>query len=104
MVQTESGRPLGGISVRVTLVGDCPTRDSGEFRITLPQQLQPGSQIELHVKGWKIKSPYGGLEFVPRDEMAVIHIVVADTADYESDLPPEKTAHAHRPNRTPRRK
>jgi hypothetical protein len=76
VVETEDGRRLAGVSVRVTNAGDRPTLDSGEFQIPLPSEFGPGAQIEFYIKGWVIKSPYQGREFVPREPTATIHIIV----------------------------
>jgi len=81
VVETEDGRRLAGVAVRVTNVGGRPTSDSGEFTIPLPPQFEPGSEVEFYVAGWIIKNPYQGKEFVPKNTTATIHIIVVRNAN-----------------------
>jgi hypothetical protein len=76
VVETSDGTRLSGVDVRVTNVGGRPTSDSGEFTIPLPEQFEPGSEIEFYVAGWKIINLYDGKTWVPKSETATIHIIV----------------------------
>ncbi len=77
VVETSDGTRLPGVDVRVTNVGGQPTSDSGEFTISLPEQYEPGSEIEFYVAGWKITNLYEGKTWVPKGETVTIHIIVS---------------------------
>jgi hypothetical protein len=80
VVETEDGRRLAGVSVRVTNVGDRPTSNSGEFRIPLPPEFDPGTEIEFYIAGWTIKSPYQARDWLPKVPTTPMHIIVARAA------------------------
>ena len=86
VVETSDGTRLPGVDIRVTNVGGKPTSDSGEFTISLTDQLEPGSEIEFYVAGWTINSPYEGKIWIPKDETVTIHIVVSRT-DRDAPFP-----------------
>jgi len=83
VVETTDGTRLPGVDVRVTNVGGGPTTGAGEFNITLPREIEPGSEIEFYVAGWKIANLDDGKIFLPKSEMAVIHIKVSRTISYQ---------------------
>jgi hypothetical protein len=76
VVETSDGTRLPGVDVRVTNVGGRPTSESGEFTIPLPEQFEPGSEIEFYIAGWKIINLYDGKTWLPKSEAATIHIIV----------------------------
>ena len=76
VVETSDGTRLPKVDIRITNVGSRPTSDAGEFTIPLPEQFEPGTEVEFYVAGWVINSPVGGKTWVPKSETATIHIVV----------------------------
>jgi tetratricopeptide (TPR) repeat protein len=84
IVVTVGGKPLSHVEVRIVGVTTSLTTDSGEFQITLPEKLGPGTPILIQVKNWVVINPYdggSGRTYVHRDSSEPIRVVVGHKGD-----------------------
>jgi hypothetical protein len=83
-VELPDGQRVTHTEVRVDGGSGTVTTDSGEFRMLLPDNFQPGIPVLLHVKGWVVIDPFigrRGRTYVPKDDHEEIAVIVVRPGD-----------------------
>ncbi len=85
---TGRDKPIKGAVISIVKVGNpYATGEDGVYRVVVPDAIQPGETIKLHVKkiGWEIDKPEGGKFELPRDLAKDVFVLPESSSEFLSD-------------------